>query len=89
MDPVTQLMLTINVGERSLAMAQCVVHQVAQVLAPDCVLLFLTEGFKEYTTALLTHFGQWVHPPRRQVPGPVQKPSWMPLPELLYAQVVK
>jgi transposase-like protein len=89
MDPVTKLMLTINVGERSLAMAQCVVHQVAQVLAPDCVLLFLTEGFKEDTTALLTHFGQWVHPPRRQVPGPVQKPSWMPLPELLYAQVVK
>src|SRR5262249_5600137 len=26
MDPITQLTLTINVGERSLAMAQCVVH---------------------------------------------------------------
>jgi IS1 family transposase len=89
MDPVTKLMLTMNVGERSLAMAQCAVHQVAQVLAPDCMPLFLTDGFKEYTTALLTHFGQWVHPPRRQVPGPVPKPRWMPLPELLYAQVVK
>ena len=41
-------------------MAQRFVHQVAQVLAPDCVPLFLTDGFKEYTTALLTHYGQWV-----------------------------
>jgi hypothetical protein len=41
-------------------MAQRVVHQVVQVLAPGCVPLFLTDGFKEYTTALLTHYGQWV-----------------------------
>jgi hypothetical protein len=78
-----------NVGERSLAMAPCAVHQVAQVLAPDCVPQFLTDGFKEYTTALLTHFGQWMQPPRRQATGPVPKPRWMPLPHLLYAQVVK
>ena len=88
-DPESKLLLTIDVGDRTLAMAQGVVHQVAQVLAPDCVPLFLTDGFKEYTTALLTHFGQWVHPPRRQAPGPVPKPRWMPLPSLLYAQVVK
>jgi hypothetical protein len=25
-----------------------------QVLAPDCMPLFLTDGFKKYTTALLT-----------------------------------
>jgi hypothetical protein len=77
------------VGDRTLAMAQCVVHQVAQILAPDCVPLFLTDGFKEYTTALLSHFGQWVHPPCRQAPGPAPKPRWMPLPHLPYAQVVK
>jgi hypothetical protein len=51
--------------------------------------LFLTDGFKEYTTALLTHFGQWVQPPRRQATGPAPKPRWMPRPVLLYAQVVK
>jgi len=28
-------------------MAQRMVHQVAQVLAPDCVPLLLTDGFKE------------------------------------------
>ena len=88
-DPVTKLLLTIDVGDRTLAMAQRVVHQVVQVLAPGCVPLFLTDGFKEYTTALLTHFGQWVHLPRSQATDPAPKPRWMPVPQLLYAQVVK
>src|SRR5215467_10567665 len=88
-DPVTKLLLTLDVGERTLAMAQWVVHQVVQVLAPGCVPLFLTDGFKEYTTALLTHYGQWVHPTRRQATGAAPKPRWMPHPGLLYAQVVK
>ena len=88
-DPVTKLLLTIDIGDRTLAMAQRVVHQVVQVLAPGCVPLFLTDGFKEYTTALLTHFGQWVHLPRSQATGPAPKPRWMPLPQLLYAQVIK
>ena len=51
--------------------------------------LCLTDGFTEYATALLTHFGQWVQPPRRQDKGPHPKPRWMPLPQLHYAQVVK
>jgi hypothetical protein len=51
--------------------------------------LFLTDGLKDYTTALLTHFGQWMHPARRQERGPMPKPRWIPLPALLYAQVVK
>jgi hypothetical protein len=75
--------------DRTLAMAQWVVHQVAQMLAPDCVPLFLTDGFREYLTALVTHFGHWVQPPRRQARGSAPKPRWMPLPGLLYAQVVK
>src|SRR2546425_9723331 len=89
LDPVTKLLLTIDVGDRTLAMAQGFVHQVVQMLAPGCVPLFLTDGFKEYATALLTHFGQWVQPPRRHDKGPHPKPRWMPLPQLLYAQVVK
>jgi len=89
MDPESKLLLAIDVGDRTLAMAQRVVHHVAQVLAPDCAPLFLTDGFREYMTALLTHYGQWVQPPRRQDKGPHPKPRWMPLPQLLYAQVVK
>jgi hypothetical protein len=82
-DPVTKLLLAIDVGDRTLAMAQSFVHQVVRLLAPDCVPVFLTDGFKEYITALLTHFGQWVQPERRQAKGPVPKPRWMPLPQLL------
>jgi IS1 family transposase len=89
MDPESKLLLAIDVGDRTLAMAQRVVHHVAQVLAPDCAPLFLTDGFREYLTALLTHYGQWVQPPRRQAQGPAPKPRWMPRPQLLYAQVVK
>jgi hypothetical protein len=46
MDPVTKVLLTLDVGDRTLAMAQGVVHQVIQVLAPGCVPLSLTDGFK-------------------------------------------
>ncbi len=78
LDPESKLLLTIEVGDRTLAMAQRVVHQVAQVLAPGCIPLFLTDDFKEYATALLTHYGQWVQPARRQAAGPAPKPRWMP-----------
>src|SRR5262245_50259062 len=74
---------------RTLAMAQRVVHRVTGVLAPGCVPLFLTDGLKDYATALLTYFGQWRQPARHQEKGPMPKPRWMPLPVLLYAQVVK
>jgi IS1 family transposase len=88
-DPVTKVLLTIEVGDRTLAMAQRVLHQVVQVLAPGWVPLFLTDGFTEYTTALLTHYGQWVQPARWRAQGPTPKPRWVPLPGLLSAQVVK
>jgi IS1 family transposase len=89
MDPESKLLLVIDVGTRTLEMAQRVVHQVVQVLAPDCVPLCLTDGFRDYMTALLAHFGHWVQPQRRRDKGPLPKPRWMPLPALLYAQVVK
>src|SRR5215813_6045708 len=89
MDPRSKLLVVVDVGCRTLAMAQRVVHQVTRVLAPGCVPLFLTDGLKDYGTALLTHFGQWVHPERRQEKGPRPQPRWMPLPALLYAPVVK
>ncbi|HEY7490249.1 MAG TPA: hypothetical protein VIH59_03975 [Candidatus Tectomicrobia bacterium] len=89
MDPVCKLILTVDVGDRTLARAQRLVHQVMQVLAPECAPLFLTDGFRECLTALVTHYGQWMHPERRQTKGSRPTPRWMPLPGLLYAQVVK
>ena len=88
-DPESKLLLSVQVGERTLARAQAVLHQLAQLLAPGCVPLLLSDGYLHYLTAIVTHCGCWVQPPRRQATGPAPKPRWMPLPELLYAQVVK
>src|SRR6266571_4735701 len=76
-------------GTRTLEMAQRVVHQVVQVLARGCVPLCLTDGYRDYTMAFLAHWGYWVQPERKRERGPAPKPRWMPLPALLYAQVVK
>src|SRR5215468_2023927 len=51
LDPESKLLLAIDVGPRTLAMAQRVVHHVVRLLAPDCAPLFLTDGFREYLTA--------------------------------------
>src|SRR5207244_539793 len=69
--------------------AQRVVHQVVQKLAASCVPLCLTDGHRDYTMALLSPFGFWHQPERTRAQGPAPKPRWMPLPQLLYAQVVK
>jgi hypothetical protein len=89
MDPESKLLLVMDVGPRTLAMAQRVVHRVSGVVAPGCLPLFLTDGLKDYGMALLRHFGQWMQPERRQAKGPKPQPRWMPQPGLLYAQVVE
>jgi len=88
-DPVSKLLLAVVVGDRSLATAQILIHFVVQVLAPGVVPLFVSDQLMPYATALLTHFGRWVETPRRFRRGRPPKPRWQPLPELLYAQVVK
>ena len=88
MDPVSKLLLVALVGQRSLAVAQTVVHLVKQRLVPGCLPLFTTDGLAHYQTALLTHFGHWRQPPPTPS-GRTLKPRWFPLPDLLYAQLIK
>jgi IS1 family transposase len=88
-DPETKLLLSVQVGERTLAMAQAMLHQLAQLLAPGWVPLFLSDGYAHYLSAIVTHFGHWVQPLGRQGRGPAPRPRWMPWPGLLYAQVIK
>jgi hypothetical protein len=66
-----------------------VLHQIAQPVAPGCVPLFLSDGNSHDLPAIVSHCGHWVQSPQRQARGPAPTPRWMPLPELLYAQVVK
>jgi IS1 family transposase len=88
-DPVSKLLVAIEVGPRTLEMAQRVVHHVVGVLAPGWRPAWFSDGFKGYLPAIVGHCGWWVHPERRPGKGPWPKPRWMPLPGLLYAQVVK
>jgi len=88
-DPVSKLLLAMEVGPRTVEMAQRVVHHVVSALTSGCVPAWFSDGFKAYLPAILGHCGVWMHPERRQDKGPRPKPRWMPLPGLLYAQVVK
>jgi len=49
--PASKVRLPMDVGERRVALAQRVGHQVGQGLAPDGVPLCLSDGFKAYRTA--------------------------------------
>ena len=40
MDPESKLLRSVQPGDRSLAMAQAVLHQITPLLAPGCVPLF-------------------------------------------------
>jgi hypothetical protein len=83
MEPERKWLRVREIGERTLAMAQRVVHPVAYGLAPAWAPLFGTDGFRESLPALLTPYGQWGQFPRRQAQGPAPQPRWLPLPQLL------
>src|SRR5262244_3917639 len=51
-DPVSKLLLSLEVGLRTWEMAQRVVHQVARRLASTCMPLWLSDGFKCYLPPL-------------------------------------
>src|SRR5207249_9151389 len=51
-DPVSKVLLVIEVGPRTAEIAQRVVHQVASVLAPGCMPAWFSDGFKGYLPAI-------------------------------------
>jgi IS1 family transposase/transposase-like protein len=86
-DPISKLLLAIEVGDRSLNMAQRLVHGVVSVLAPGVVPMFLTDQLAAYGKAILTHFGYWVE--RKSEKSGRTLRRWMPVERLQYAQVEK
>jgi IS1 family transposase len=88
-DAPTKLWLATIVGDRSQACAQLLIHAIVALLAPGCMPLFTSDQWSAYGAALLTHFGHWVETQRQHTRGRLPKPRWLPVPELLYAQVVK
>jgi transposase-like protein/IS1 family transposase len=86
-DSISRLWLAVEVGDRSLGMAQRLVHGVVSVLAPGVVPMFLTDQLASYGKALLTHFGYWVERVSERSGRPLRR--WMPDERLQYAQVEK
>jgi IS1 family transposase len=94
-DPMSKLLLAVEVGDRGLEMAQRLVHGVVSVLAPGVVPLFLTDQFAAYGRALLTHpstssgqvFGHWVEKVSEKSGRVLRR--WVPDDQLCYAQVKK
>jgi hypothetical protein len=88
-DPESKLVLALESGPRTLAMAQGVVHRVVQKLAASWVPLGVTDGNRDSTMACRAPCGFWHQPERTRAQGPAPTPRWLPLPALLSAQVVQ
>jgi IS1 family transposase len=86
-DPISKLVLALEVGDRSLEMAQQLVHGVVSVLAPGVVPLFVTDQLAADAKAPLTHFGCWVERTSERSGRVLQR--WVPDERLRYAQVRK
>jgi hypothetical protein len=83
LDPVTKVIPTCHLGPRTTEAALQFVHQVAQVLAPNCVPAFTTDDLRAYFYALTAHFGQWSHEAGQR------KANWQVSPDLLHGQLIK
>jgi IS1 family transposase len=86
--PVWRLVLAFVVGKRTQESANLLLDRVAYV-TDDHIPFFTSDQLPQYTQALLHTYGQWVQPQRKGKRGPHPKPRRLPLPGLLYAQVVK
>jgi len=86
--PVWRLVLAFVIGKRDQENANLLLDRVSHV-TDENIPLFTSDQLPEYRTALLHTYGTWHQPQRKGDRGRYPKPRRKPLPELLYAQVVK
>jgi IS1 family transposase len=86
--PVWRLVVAFVVGKRDQASANLLLERVAYV-TDTTIPFFTSDQLAEYRTALLQVYGQWQQPARNGDRGRYPNRRRVPLPELLYAQVVK
>jgi IS1 family transposase len=84
-DPCTKILPVLHLGPRTQHAAHSVIHSLQELLAPDCLPLFTSDGLNSYFYALTAHFGQWLQVGRR---GRKVK-QWQVSPGLIYGQVKK
>lgn len=83
MNVETKVVLVLQLGPRTQAMAQRVVHELCRYLAPGCIPLFTSDGLDHYFYALTAHFGQWSQAVDER------KRQWQVSAQLWYGQVKK
>ena len=87
--PEHRLILATHTGPRTKASADAIVKSTGERLDEEHLPLFVSDGLKLYSTALLDRY-HYIHVfPRTGNRGRPRKPVKCPLPELRYAQVVK
>ena len=84
-DPLTKMILVLELGPRTQHMAHRVIHSLRQILAPGCLPLFTSDGLNLYFYALTAHFGTWREERRRG--RNVRR--WQLATNLIYGQVKK
>jgi IS1 family transposase len=82
-DPVSKVIPSLHVGERTRTDAFTLLHDLKQRLNPSCVPAITTDGLRSYFYAITAHFGTWFRPPRAHTN------HWQPSSDLLYGQLVK
>ena len=84
-DPLTKILPVLQLGPRTQNAAHLVIHSLRQLLAPDCLPIFTSDGLNVYFYALTAHFGHWLAVSRRGR----QVRQWQVAADLLYGQVKK
>src|SRR5205085_1061139 len=64
-DPCSKLIPVLQLGPRTQNMAHMVIHSLRQILAPNCLPLFTSDGLNLYFYALTAHLGRWLEVGRR------------------------
>ena len=83
--PSRAILPVLQLGPRTQNAAHLLIHSLRQILAPDCLLIFTSDGLNLYFYALTAYFGHWLAVRRRG-----RKVSqWQVAAGLLYGQVKK
>jgi IS1 family transposase len=83
LDPLTKIIPVLQLGARTQAAAQVVVHELHGRLASGCLPVVTSDGLNLYFYALTAHFGAWV----TGVGRPARR--WQVATGLIYGQVKK
>ena len=86
--PEWRLVVAFVVGKRTQESANRLLDRVVYV-TDDHIPFFTSDQWSAYYTALLQAYGEWYQPERQGSRGRYPAPRRKPLPNLLYAQVVK